>query len=66
MPNWCKKDIFIYLPPFLLVIRTYKTETDQPQEEEDFELNTLWNWEPVEVLEDRSDVITGVEVGEQT
>jgi len=35
-------------------------------EEEDFELNMLWNWEPVEVLEDRSDVITGVEVGEQT
>jgi len=25
-------------------------------EEEDFELKTLWNWEPVEVLEDRSDV----------
>ena len=35
-------------------------------EEEDFELNTLWNWEPVEALEDRSDVIMGAGVGEQT
>lgn len=35
-------------------------------EEEDFELNALWNWEPVEFLEDRSDVITGAGVGEQT
>ena len=34
--------------------------------EEDFELNALWNWEPVEVLEDGSDVITGAGVGEQT
>ena len=33
--------------------------------EEDFKLNTLWNWEPVEVLEDRSDVITGGDVGKQ-
>ena len=32
-------------------------------EEEDFKLNTLWNWKPVEVLEDRSDVITGGGVG---
>ena len=35
-------------------------------EEEDFELNMLWNWEPVEVLEDMSDVIMGAGVGEQT
>ena len=35
-------------------------------EKEDFELNTMWNWEPVEVLENRSDVITGASVGEQT
>ena len=35
-------------------------------EEEDFKLNTLWNWEPVEVLEDRSDVMTGRGVGKQT
>ena len=35
-------------------------------EEEDFKLNTLWNWEPVEVLEVRSDMITGAGVGNQT
>ena len=35
-------------------------------EEEDFELNTQWNWEPEEVLQDRSDVITGAGAGEQT
>ena len=34
--------------------------------EEDFKLNTLWNWEPVDVLGDRSDVITGGGVGKQT
>ena len=33
---------------------------------EGFEVNTLWNWEPVEFLEDRSDVITGAGEGEQT
>ena len=32
---------------------------------EGFKLNTLWNWEPVEVVEDRSDVITGGGVGKQ-
>ena len=35
-------------------------------EEEDFKLNTLWNWKPVEVLEDRSDVIMGGGMGKQT
>ena len=35
-------------------------------EEEDFKLNILWNWEPVEVLDDRSDVITGEGLGKQT
>ena len=35
-------------------------------EEKDFELDTLWNWEPVEVLENRSDVIPGAGVGEKT
>ena len=35
-------------------------------EEEDFELNLLWGREPVEVLEDRGNVVTGAGVGEQT
>ena len=34
-------------------------------EEEDFKLNTLWDWEPVEVLKNRSNVITGGGVGKQ-
>lgn len=33
-------------------------------EEEDFELDPLWDREPVEVLEYRGDVVTGVGVGE--
>ena len=35
-------------------------------EEEDFELNALWDREPVEVLEDGGNVFTGAGVGEQT
>lgn len=34
-------------------------------EEEDFEVDPLWNREPVEALEDRGDVFRGVGVGEQ-
>ncbi|XP_038551004.1 NLR family CARD domain-containing protein 3-like [Micropterus salmoides] len=29
-------------------------------EEEDFELNTLWNWEPLKILEDLGDVVPGM------
>ncbi len=35
------------------------------REEKDFELDLLWDREPVEVLEDRGDVVTGVGVGER-
>ena len=35
-------------------------------EEEDFKLDALGNREPVEVLKDESDVITGTGVGEET
>ena len=34
--------------------------------EEDFEFNLLWDGEPVKVLEDRGNVVTGAGVGEQT
>lgn len=34
-------------------------------EEKDFELNPLWDMEPVTVLEDRADVVTATAVGEQ-
>lgn len=34
-------------------------------EEKDFELDPLWDREPVEVLEDSNDVVTGAGVGEQ-
>lgn len=34
-------------------------------EEKDFELNPLWDMEPVAVLEDRADVVTATAVGEQ-
>lgn len=33
--------------------------------EEDFELTPLWDREPVAILEDRADVVTGTAVGEQ-
>lgn len=33
--------------------------------EKDFELNALWNLEPVEVLENRSYVVTGASISEQ-
>lgn len=35
-------------------------------EKKDFELNSLWDREPVEVPDDRGDVVTGAGVGEQT
>ena len=35
-------------------------------EEKEFELDALWDREPVEVLEDRGDVVTGTGMGEQT
>jgi len=35
-------------------------------EEENFELNSLWDQEPVEVSENRGDVVTGLGVGKQT
>ena len=35
-------------------------------EEENFGLNTLFDWEPVEFLEDRGDVISGAGVSEKT
>ncbi len=34
-------------------------------EEKDFKLDPLWDREPVEVLEDRGDMVTGARVGEQ-
>lgn len=34
-------------------------------EQKDFELNPLWEREPVEVPEDRGDVVTGAGEGEQ-
>jgi len=33
-------------------------------EEKDFELDALWDREPVEFLEDRGDVVTGAGAGE--
>ncbi len=35
-------------------------------EEKDFKLDPFWDREPVEVLEDNGDVVTGRGVGEQT
>ena len=34
-------------------------------EEKDFVTDALWDGEPVEILENRGDLITGVGVGEQ-
>lgn len=35
-------------------------------EEKDFKVDALWDREPVEVLEDGGDVVTGAGVSEQT
>lgn len=35
-------------------------------DDEEFEMDTLGDWEPVEVMKDRGDVVTGAGVSEET